>query len=74
MWLRFFCLSLILSAGIITAEETCDESCATKCEEECPEKRICTNDEIDCGQGLPIPPEFCDPVRICVSNKCQCMI
>jgi len=71
MLFRISLLVFVVFVGTLTAQE-CEETCATKCLEECPESRICTADEIDCGQGLPIPPDFCDPVRICVSNKCQC--
>lgn len=73
MLFRISLLVFVVFVGTLTAQE-CEETCATKCLEECPESRICTADEIDCGQGLPIPPDFCDPVRICVSNKCQCKI
>ena len=71
--MRFYIVFLVLVAYIGTVPaQVCEETCTTKCVETCPEKRICTKDEIDCGQGLPIPPEYCDPVRVCVSNKCQC--
>ena len=72
MLFRISLLVFVVFVGTLTAQE-CEETCATKCDEECPESRICTNDEIDCGPGLPTPPDFCDPVRVCVSNKCQCM-
>ena len=72
MLFRISLLVFVVFVGTLSAQE-CEETCATKCVEECPESRICTNDEIDCGPGLPTPPDFCDPVRVCVSNKCQCM-
>ena len=65
---------LVQSTICLGTEEKCEEKCKTTCEEDCPEKRVCTADEKDCGtlKIVPTPPEYCDPVKICVDKHCEC--
>ena len=51
-------------------QETCDEKCSEECT--CPERKVCTDTEIDCGPSSETPVGHCDPDRICVASNCQC--
>ena len=65
-------LALLLANGEPTRgeEPTCQNRCLTSCRETCPEKKICTENEIDCGEGP--AHAFCEPDRVCVATNCEC--
>ena len=74
MKLKLFILSIVaaLVAQCAIADETCDETCTEECT--CPERKTCSETEIDCGPSAETPEGHCDPDRICVASNCQCKI
>ena len=63
-------LGIFMVTGIIGQEQTCVDQCSDKCT--CPDKKTCTENEVDCGPAPADPQSFCDPDRICVANNCEC--
>lgn len=74
MKLNLFILSIaaVLVAQGVIATETCDETCTEECT--CPERKTCSETEIDCGPSAETPEGHCDPDRVCVASNCQCKI
>ena len=71
-------LAVLMQNAVIgevsATQEQCETECIDECHRECPIKKVCTEDQIDCGAGPPHPSplSFCEPDRICVANNCQC--
>ena len=59
---------------VTIAQEQCEKNCIEECHEECPDKKVCTEEQNDCGAGPPHPSplSFCESDRICVANNCLC--
>ena len=72
----FLLVICMANAVIGKTQEQCETECIEECHEECPEKKVCTEDQLDCGEGPPHPSplSFCEPDRICVANTCQCRL
>ena len=68
-----FVLILLITCGTNIAEEqTCQDRCVNDCKATCPDKKVCTENEIDCGEGPPNPLGHCEADRVCVAKHCEC--
>ena len=70
-----YTLLIILVAGrmnTVQGNESCVEKCTDECKATCPEQIVCSEDEIDCGDGEPPENPFCETDRMCVASNCNC--
>ena len=51
---------------------TCETRCISDCEASCPDAKVCSDNEVDCGEGPPHPSGFCEADRACVAKNCEC--
>ena len=70
-------LTLIIACGTTIAEEqTCHTRCVSDCEASCADPIVCTEEELDCGEGPKCGGRncggFCEHDRLCVAKNCEC--
>lgn len=70
-------LTLIIACGTTIAEEpTCHTRCVSDCEASCRDAIVCTEEELDCGEGPKCGGQncggFCEHDRLCVAKNCEC--
>ena len=66
-------LTIIITCGTTNGvEQTCETRCISDCEASCPDAKVCSDNEVDCGEGPPHPSGFCDADRVCVAKNCEC--
>ena len=69
----FAYLTIIITCGTTNGvEQTCETRCISDCEASCPDAKVCSDNEVDCGEGPPHPSGFCDADRVCVAKNCEC--
>ena len=68
-------LTIIITCGTTNGvEQTCETRCISDCEASCPDAKVCSENEVDCGEGPPHPSGFCDADRVCVAKNCECRL
>ena len=66
-------LALAISCGLTLAQEqSCHTRCVSDCNASCPDPKVCSENEVDCGEGPPHPSGFCEADRVCVAKDCLC--
>ena len=66
-------LTIIITCGTTNGvEQTCETRCISDCEASCPDAKVCSDNEVDCGEGPPHPSGFCEADRNCVAKNCEC--
>merc|ERR1712051_678393 len=66
-------LTIIITCGTTNGvEQTCETRCISDYEASCPDAKVCSDNEVDCGEGPPHPSGFCEADRACVAKNCEC--
>ena len=65
-------LALAICCGLTLAQETCRTRCESDCNAKCEDPKVCSENEVDCGDGPPHPSGFCPADKVCVAKDCLC--